>query len=230
MWNIPLQLLYRILGEIGGFTPPLRIVSIYCFFVKCAYVYIVYNSSSMKDEQVKTIYGRLNWLRAAVLGANDGIISTAGLVVGVAGATTDRGAIFTAGMAGILAGALSMAGGEYVSVSSQRDSEETIMRLSRSAKRRAVFGINLVNPLEAAIASAVSFTVGAIIPFVVILMPFASWRVPATMTAVTVALAITGALSARAGGASKRRAVKRVVISGLIVMGVTFVLGSLFGS
>ncbi|MEV6023385.1 VIT family protein [Streptomyces sp. NPDC052036] len=74
---------------------------------------------------------RLNWLRAAVLGANDGIVSTAGLVVGVAGATTDRGALLTAGLAGLLAGSMSMAAGEYVSVSTQRDSEKAALTLER---------------------------------------------------------------------------------------------------
>src|SRR3954447_5847547 len=71
--------------------------------------------------------GRLNWLRAAVLGANDGIVSVAGIVIGVAGATTNRGPIFTAGLAGLVAGAVSMALGEYVSVSSQRDSEQALL-------------------------------------------------------------------------------------------------------
>ena len=73
--------------------------------------------------------GRLNWLRAAVLGANDGIVSVAGIVIGVAGATTNRGPIFTAGLAGLVAGAVSMALGEYVSVSSQRDSERAQIKL-----------------------------------------------------------------------------------------------------
>ncbi|MEU4761622.1 VIT family protein [Actinosynnema sp. NPDC023794] len=73
--------------------------------------------------------GRLNWLRAGVLGANDGIVSTAGLVVGVAGATADRATIFAAGVAGLVAGSLSMAGGEYVSVSTQRDTERAALRL-----------------------------------------------------------------------------------------------------
>ncbi|WP_424215691.1 VIT1/CCC1 transporter family protein [Streptomyces sp. BI20] len=81
--------------------------------------------------QSAEISTRLNWLRAGVLGANDGIISTAGLVVGVAGATTSRGAILAAGVAGLLAGALSMAAGEYVSVSSQRDSERAALELER---------------------------------------------------------------------------------------------------
>ncbi|WP_439117220.1 VIT1/CCC1 transporter family protein [Nocardioides oceani] len=77
----------------------------------------------------ESLRGRLNWLRAAVLGANDGIVSTAGIVVGVAGATSDRGALLVAGSAGLLAGAMSMAAGEYVSVSTQRDSEEALLAL-----------------------------------------------------------------------------------------------------
>jgi vacuolar iron transporter family protein len=76
-----------------------------------------------REPHAGGIAGRLNWLRAAVLGANDGIVSVAGIVIGVAGATTNRGPIFTAGLAGLVAGAVSMALGEYVSVSSQRDSE-----------------------------------------------------------------------------------------------------------
>jgi VIT1/CCC1 family predicted Fe2+/Mn2+ transporter len=79
--------------------------------------------------------GRLNWLRAGVLGANDGIVSTAGLVVGVAGATTDRSALLVAGVAGLVAGALSMAGGEYVSVSTQADTERAALDLERSELR-----------------------------------------------------------------------------------------------
>ncbi|MER5812060.1 VIT family protein [Streptomyces sp. NPDC002033] len=85
----------------------------------------------MTDTRSAAISTRLNWLRAGVLGANDGIISTAGLVVGVAGATTSRTAILTAGVAGLLAGALSMAAGEYVSVSSQRDSERAALDVER---------------------------------------------------------------------------------------------------
>src|SRR5438132_2753668 len=81
-----------------------------------------------REPHAGGLAGRLNWLRAAVLGANDGIVSVAGIVIGVAGATTDRGAIFTAGLAGLVGGAVSMALGEYVSVSSQRDSERAVIR------------------------------------------------------------------------------------------------------
>ncbi|MGW2697818.1 VIT1/CCC1 transporter family protein [Streptomyces sp. NPDC001296] len=84
-----------------------------------------------EEAHAGALGSRLNWLRAAVLGANDGIVSTAGLVVGVAGATTDRGALLTAGLAGLLAGSMSMAAGEYVSVSTQRDSEKAALALER---------------------------------------------------------------------------------------------------
>jgi len=83
------------------------------------------------EPHTGAIHGKLNWLRAGVLGANDGIVSVAGLVVGVAGATNDRGPIFTAGLAGLVAGAVSMALGEYVSVSSQRDSERALLDKER---------------------------------------------------------------------------------------------------
>ena len=87
------------------------------------------------EPHVSGMAGRLNWLRAGVLGANDGIVSVAGLVVGVAGATSARGAIFTAGLAGLVAGAVSMALGEYVSVSSQRDSERALLRKNAGNSR-----------------------------------------------------------------------------------------------
>ncbi|MFD7335894.1 VIT family protein [Streptomyces violascens] len=90
------------------------------------------SSTDQHDEAHNGALGsRLNWLRAAVLGANDGIVSTAGLVVGVAGATDDRSALLTAGLAGLLAGSMSMAAGEYVSVSTQRDSEKAALATER---------------------------------------------------------------------------------------------------
>src|SRR3954469_16401013 len=158
---------------------------------------------------------RLNWLRAGVLGANDGVVSTAGLVVGVAGATDSRSALLTAGLAGLLAGSLSMAAGEYVSVSTQRDSEQAALALEREelattpqaeldeltgllqdrgispelarevaeqltardalgAHARVELGIDpdeLVNPWHAAWASFVSFTAGALLPLLAIVLP-----------------------------------------------------------
>ncbi len=175
--------------------------------------------------------GRLNWLRAAVLGANDGIVSVAGIVVGVAGATAARTPIFTAGLAGLVAGAVSMALGEYVSVSSQRDSELAELGqekrelaqtpeaelaeltalyeargLSAATARTVAVELtahgalaahldaelhidpdDLASPVQAAAASALSFTSGALLPLVAILLPPAALRVPVTFVAVLIA-------------------------------------------
>lgn len=216
---------------------------------------------------------RLNWLRAGVLGANDGIVSVAGLVVGVAGATAQRGPILTAGVAGLVAGAISMALGEYVSVSSQRDSERALLRKERweletfpdeeldeltsiyrakglrpeTARQVAVeltrhdplrahleaeLNIDpedLVNPIHAAVASAVSFTIGALLPLATVFLPV-SLRVPITVVAVLIALAITGAVSARLGRSNVRRAVLRLVIGGAAGLALTYGIGHLFGT
>jgi VIT1/CCC1 family predicted Fe2+/Mn2+ transporter len=220
------------------------------------------------------IAGRLNWLRAAVLGANDGIVSVAGIVIGVAGATTARGPVFTAGLAGLVAGAVSMALGEYVSVSSQRDSEraEIVQEESELAKTpeaeltelTALYeakGLSaatartvaeeltasdalaahldaelhidpgdIPSPGQAAVASALSFTSGALLPMLAILLPPAAARVPVAFAAVLAALALTGALSARLGGSDPRRAVLRVVVGGAIGLAFTYGVGHLFGT
>ena len=217
---------------------------------------------------------RLNALRAAVLGANDGIVSVAGIVLGVAGATSARGPIFTAGLAGLVAGAVSMALGEYVSVSSQRDSERAMLDRERQelaetpedelAELTAIYeskGLSaatarqvaveltehdalaahldaelnldpddLANPTQAAVASAASFTLGAILPMLAILLPPAGWRVPVTFVAVLVALGVAGATSRAAGGSDATRAVLRVVIGGAIGLAFTFGVGHLFGT
>jgi VIT1/CCC1 family predicted Fe2+/Mn2+ transporter len=217
---------------------------------------------------------RLNWLRAAVLGANDGIVSTAGLVVGVAGATADRSALLTAGLAGLLAGSMSMATGEYVSVSTQRDSEKAALDLekrelreqpeaeleeltellegrglSREVAREAAvqlterdalrahasveLGIDpddLANPWYAAWASFLSFTVGALLPLLAIVLPPTSWRVPVTVVSVLAALVLTGWSSARLGAARPWPAVLRNVAGGALAMGVTYVAGTLLGA
>ncbi|WP_051116341.1 VIT1/CCC1 transporter family protein [Amycolatopsis nigrescens] len=114
-------------------------------------------------EHHEDIGGRLNWLRAGVLGANDGIVSVAGLVVGVAGATTERTSILVAGVAGLVAGALSMAGGEYVSVSTQRDTERALLRLEKQelktmpeAEERELAGIYEQRGLSPALAAEVA--------------------------------------------------------------------------
>jgi len=218
------------------------------------------------------ITGRSNWLRAAVLGANDGIVSIAGLVVGVAGATSSKIIILTAGLAGIVAGALSMAAGEYVSVSTQRDIEKALLEKERQelidqpeeelAELASLYqakGLkaatalivakeltennafaahvdielqidpdNLTNPWHAAYASSASFLVGALIPLAVIMLPLGSLTVAVTFVAVVVALIITGFLSAKAGGASIRASVLRVVAGGVLAMIVTYAIGRLF--
>jgi len=218
--------------------------------------------------------GRLNWLRAGVLGANDGIVSVAAIVVGVAGATSSIAPILTAGAAGLVGGAISMALGEYVSVSSQRDSQraliakerqelatmpdeelaeltalyaakglsaETAERVAREltehdalrAHLEAELGINeddVVSPWQAAGASALAFFIGALLPMLAILLPPAWVRVPVTFAAVLVALALTGALSARIGGSPWLRPTVRVVIGGAIALAATFLIGTLLGT
>lgn len=163
---------------------------------------------------------RLNWLRAGVLGADDGIVSTAGLVFGVAGATSDSFALFIAAAAGMVAGALSMGGGEYVSVSAQRDSE------------RAALGLQphqLTSPWQAAVASTTAFTVGALIPLLAIVLTPPPARLPVTLAAVLAALIITGYVSARLGGTAPGRPVLRNVVVGGLAMGLTYLAGSLVG-
>lgn len=216
---------------------------------------------------------RLNWLRAGVLGANDGIVSVAGLVVGVAAATTASGPILTAGVAGLIAGAVSMALGEYVSVSTQRDTEKALLDKERRelaespeeelAELAAMYqhkGLSqstaklvaqeltdhdafaahvdielnidpddLTNPWHAAIASAIAFSVGALLPLLAILLPPPSVRIPVTFAAVLLALALTGTISARLGGSGTSRAVVRILVGGALAMLVTFGIGQLVG-
>ena len=192
-------------------------------------------------EQTDAANGnRLNALRAAVLGANDGIVSTAGIVMGVAGATNNRTALLIAGVAGLVAGAMSMGTGEYVSVSTQRDSEKSILRLEAqeleampeteqrelakmyeekgldpelatqvaaqltahdalAAHADIEFGIDpdeLTNPWHAALASMISFTLGALLPLLCVVLVPASARIMVTVLAVVIALAIAGLVSA----------------------------------
>jgi VIT1/CCC1 family predicted Fe2+/Mn2+ transporter len=225
------------------------------------------------NPQAGSVASRLNWLRAGVLGANDGIISTAGLVVGVAAATTDAAEIATAGVAGLVAGAVSMALGEYVSVSTQRDTERALIGKERhelevdpTAERNELvtmleqrglsdttavaaadeltehdalsthltveLGLSadeVANPWAAAGASALSFSIGAMLPLVAILLPPASVRIAIAFVAVLIGLAITGLVSAHLGESSKRVAVVRLVVGGALAMAVTFGLGQLLG-
>lgn len=162
---------------------------------------------------------RLNGLRAAVLGANDGIVSVAAIVVGVAGANPGPTVVLTAGIAGLVAGALSMAAGEYVSVSSQRDAE----------RAGAVDPAQQSNPWHAAFASLGAFVVGGLVPLLVALLPWGHALVPAVVVAVLVALVVTGAVSARFGRAPVAPAVRRNVVGGSVAMVVTYAIGALVG-
>jgi VIT1/CCC1 family predicted Fe2+/Mn2+ transporter len=226
------------------------------------------------EPHIAGIAGRLNWLRAGVLGANDGIVSVAAIVVGVAGATSAVAPILTAGAAGLVGGAISMALGEYVSVSSQRDSQRALIAKERrelaelpeeelaelaaiyeakgmsadtaqrvaeeltahdalAAHLEAELGISetdVVSPWQAAGASALAFSIGAVLPMLAILLPPDPVRVPVTFAAVLIALALTGAASARIGGSPWVRPTVRVVVGGALALAATFLIGTLLGT
>ncbi len=220
------------------------------------------------------LVSRIGWLRAGVLGANDGIVSTASLIVGVAAASTPSTDVLIAGVAGLVAGAMSMAAGEYVSVSSQADTERAdLMReklelknqpaleleeltgiyvkrgvnpeLARKvaeqlmakdalgAHARDELGISEITtarPIQAALTSATSFAVGAVMPLVMVLVSPSSLLVPFVSTASLVFLAVLGALGARAGGASILKATVRVTFWGALAMALTAGIGALVGT
>ncbi|WP_235931445.1 MULTISPECIES: VIT1/CCC1 transporter family protein [Actinomyces] len=167
---------------------------------------------------------RLNWLRAGVLGANDGIVSVAGLVIGVAAAEPGNNrAILVAGVAGVLAGAFSMSAGEYVSVSTQTDAERA------QAEREGHDPGALTSAWQAALSSAVSFVLGSLLPLALVLAAPGPWKVLATAGAVLLALALTGAVSARLGRSPVRPAVVRNMAGGALAMAVTWAIGHLIG-
>ncbi len=217
---------------------------------------------------------RIGWLRAAVLGANDGIVSTSSLVIGVAAAASSHEAVMLAGVAGLFAGALSMAAGEYVSVHSQADTEKADIELERKhlaaepefelqelaaiyegrgltrelaaevasqlmahdalgAHTRDELGISEITtarPLQAAVFSAVAFSVGAALPLAITWFspfPVMIWAVAISSL---VFLAMLGAVAAKAGGASMVKGSLRVLFWGAIAMGVTALVGKLFGA
>ncbi len=216
---------------------------------------------------------RIGWLRAAVLGANDGIVSTASLVVGVAAAATSRSEIVLAGVAGLVAGAMSMAAGEYVSVRSQADTEKADLSKERAeleadprSERRELAGIyvdrgldpELANevarqlmehdalgahardelgisetlqarPIQAAMASASTFSVGAALPLATAAFAPESWIMALVMGLSLCFLALLGALAARAGGAAVAPGAARVTFWGALAMAVTAGIGRLFG-
>ena len=217
---------------------------------------------------------KVGLLRAMVLGANDGIISTACLILGVAAADSTRTAILTAGMAGLVAGAVSMALGEYVSVSSQSDSEqadiakekweletmpeheldeltaiyagkglpqalarEVAEELTKNdalkihlAEELGITDTTRANPIQAAVGSAVAFTVGSAVPLVTAAIASGSLRIISTLIVVTLGLGVLGASSARAGGADPSKPTIRVVVGGIAAMGITMLIGWLFGA
>ena len=226
------------------------------------------------EPHTNGVGARLNALRAGVLGANDGIVSTAGIVIGVAAATASRAAIATAGLAGLAAGAMSMAVGEYVSVSTQRDTEQAMVAkevrelreepeaeldeltamyaakgLDASLAREVAvqltahdalgahaaveLGIdpeNFTSPMHAALASLVSFTIGALLPILAILLSSQPARIWVTVVAVLAALALTGFSSARLGRSPVGRPVVRNLIGGVLAMGITYLVGRIVGT
>lgn len=216
---------------------------------------------------------RSNWLRAAVLGANDGIISISSLAIGVTAANSTRDAILLATIAGLVAGALSMAAGEYVSVSSQTDiersdierekkeleemPEEELGILAQIYERRGlkketaalvakelteadalgahvrdelgITELTQANPIQAALASGAAFTAGGFLPLLVtILVPLPQMEI-ALYSVTIAALIVLGAVAARTGGSSFKRGILRVVIWGTIAMGLSALVGFLFG-
>jgi len=216
---------------------------------------------------------RIGWLRAAVLGANDGIVSTASLVVGVAAADAAKGDVLVAGMAGLVAGALSMAAGEYVSVSSQADTEQADLTREREelktdrcaeedelaaiyvrrgvepavartvaqqlmehdalgAHARDELGMSealTARPLQAALASAATFAIGAALPILAIVTAPQGWLSVTVAGASLILLAALGALAARAGGASAGVGAVRVTFWGALAMAATAGVGAVFG-
>lgn len=217
---------------------------------------------------------RIGWLRAAVLGANDGIVSTASLIVGVAAAASTPGDVLIAGVAGLVAGAMSMAAGEYVSVSSQSDTERADLARERTelneniafereelaqiyvgrgldvdlarqvadqlmakdalgAHARDELGISemtTARPVQAALASAATFAVGAAMPLSMVLISPTAWLIPIVSVASLAFLALLGAVGAKAGGANVPRATARVAFWGLLAMALTAGIGKLFGT
>lgn len=235
----------------------------------------------MKDQEAahgvephdRNVAERLNWLRAGVLGANDGIVSVAAVVVGVASATTANLPIITAGAAAVIGGAISMALGEYVSVASAADSQRALIEKERAelrdtpeAELEELTGLyqakglkpetasqvareltehdallahldaelnldpdEVLSPWHAASASAIAFLTGAILPFVTAVFLPGPLKIPVTFVAVLLALAVTGALGAKLGGAPLLRPTLRVLIGGAAALVVTFAIGSWLG-
>jgi VIT1/CCC1 family predicted Fe2+/Mn2+ transporter len=217
---------------------------------------------------------RVGWLRAAVLGADDGIVSTSSLILGVAASHASHGNVLVSGIAGLVAGAMSMAAGEYVSVQSQADAERADLERERAelkaddrgehrelaaiyvargldpslakqvaeqlmardalgAHARDELGITETlrpRPIQAALASASSFAVGAAMPLLVTALVPATGLLPVVAATSLICLAVLGGMAARAGGASPTRGALRVAFWGALAMALTTAVGSLFGA
>ncbi len=230
--------------------------------------------STLHSTTEKHRTNRIAWLRAAVLGANDGIVSTASLIVGVAAAHAARGDILISGVAGLVAGAMSMAAGEYVSVSSQADTEGADLDRERlelkanpedehkelakiyvdrgldpelakqvavqlmkhdalGAHARDELGISEIvqsRPVQAALASAATFSVGAALPLLMVIFLPQGILIPAVSLSSLLFLALLGALAARTGGANAWKGIFRVTFWGALAMALTAGIGSLFGT
>jgi VIT1/CCC1 family predicted Fe2+/Mn2+ transporter len=227
-----------------------------------------------KDGGENHLVGRIGWLRAAVLGANDGIISTASLILGVASAASSRDEALLAGVAGLVAGAMSMAAGEYVSVSSQADTERAdlgrekrelaanpvreieelaaiyvargvLPRLARQVAQQlmakdalgahardelGISDITTARPIQAALASAATFSIGAAAPLALVLVSPPSVLVYVVAAGSLVFLAVLGMVGAKAGGAGILRGTVRVTFWGTLAMAITTGIGYLFGT
>lgn len=232
-----------------------------------------YSADPSAHPEAPHMINRANWLRAAVLGANDGIVSVSALIVGVAAANPGPQAILIAGTAGLAAGAMSMAAGEYVSVSSQSDIEradiarerdalrlmpdqeldelaaiyrsrgmsaDTALRAAQEVMAHDALGahvreelglhdINQANPLQAAFASGVTFSVAAALPLLAAVLAPVGQVIPVVLGVTVLALALLGAIGARAGGAPVARATGRVVLWGIFAMAITMGVGRIFG-
>jgi VIT1/CCC1 family predicted Fe2+/Mn2+ transporter len=230
--------------------------------------------SRLRLHREQHLVGRIGWLRAAVLGANDGIVSTASLIVGVAAAAAAQSDVLIAGVAGLVAGAMSMAAGEYVSVSSQSDTEQADLARERKelsenvefeldelaeiyvrrgvdrglarqvaqqlmakdalgAHARDELGISEITtarPVQAALTSAASFSVGAAMPLLTVVVSPAGALVPIVSAASLGFLAVLGAIGARSGGADVLWATARVSFWGALAMALTAGIGKLFGT
>ena len=230
--------------------------------------------SRLERHPERHLVSRIGWLRAAVLGANDGLVSTASLIVGVAAAQTSKTGILVAGVAGLVAGAMSMAAVEYVSVSSQADTEAADLARERAeldadpdaetrelaaiyrsrgvdahvslevarqlmvhdalgAHARDELGLSehtAARPIQAALTSAATFSVGAVLPLAMVVVAPGSLLVALVSGSALVGLALLGGIGARVGGAGIAKAIVRVTFWGAFAMGLTAGIGHLFGT